>query len=175
MRRLRSERIYESPWCGLRRDFIELPNGKEQEYHIFEIPDAVAVVPVLADGSIVMVGQYRYPHGKTHWEIPAGRIADGEEPVRCAEREMLEETGYRPGRLVDLPGFYPTNGNSAHYAHAFVGLDCEHVGEPELDDAEQLIVRVFSRDEARALLHCGRIADAFTALSLFYYLNLAGE
>ena len=172
MRRLRSERIYESSWCGLRRDFIELPNGDEQEYHIFEIPDAIAVVPVLPDGSIVMVGQYRYPHGKTHWEIPAGRISPGETPADCAARELLEETGYRPDRLQDLPGFYPTNGISAHYAHAFVGLDCQHVGEPQLDAAEQLTVEVFRRDEVRALLHSGRIADAFTALSLFYYLEL---
>jgi ADP-ribose pyrophosphatase len=175
LRRLRSERIYASHWCGLRRDFIELPNGHEQEYHVFEIPDAVAVVPVLQDGSIVMIGQYRYPHGKTHWEVPAGRISNGENPETSAEREMLEETGYRPARLVQIPGFYPTNGISAHYAYAFVGVDCERVTQPRPDASERLTVRVFSREQTVALLRSGRIADAFTALSLFYYLSLVGR
>lgn len=166
-----SKHVYESPWCGLRRDEVVLPNGKLQEYHVFEISNAVVVVPVRKDGSIVMVGQYRYPHGRTHWEIPAGRINEGEEPARAAQRELREETGYRAGKLLPLPGFYPTNGISAHYAHAFVALECEEDGELELDDSEQLIVRVFSQPEAEALLDHGLLADAFTALPLMYYLR----
>lgn len=170
--RAASERIYDSDWCGLRRDTVILPDGARQEYHVFEVPDAAVVVPVLADGSIVMIGQYRYPHGKTHWEIPAGRIGKGESPAEGATRELLEETGYRPARLSPLPGFYPTNGISAHYAHAFVAEECEHVAAPQLDDSEQIIVRIFSRDEARSLLRAGRIEDGFTALTLLYYLLL---
>lgn len=169
----RSERVYDSHWCGLRRDMVVLPSGDLQEYHVFEISDAAVVVPVLADGSIVMVGQYRYPHGKTHWEVPAGRIGEGETPAEAVERELLEETGYRAGRLVELPGFYPTNGISAHFAHAFYALDCEKVREPELDASEQIVVRVHGADEARALLRAGMIEDGFTALALLYYLELA--
>src|SRR6188472_3399432 len=116
----RSERIYHSPWCGLRRDIVLLESGAEREYHVFEIGDAVAVVPVLPDGRIVMIGQYRYPHGKTHWEIPAGRLHENEEPVEAARRELREETGYRAARFEPLPGFYPSNGITAHFAHAFV-------------------------------------------------------
>lgn len=170
-----SERVYDSTWCGLRRDTVILPDGAHQEYHVFEVPDASVIVPVLPDGSIVMVGQYRYPHGRTHWEVPAGRIGAGESPADAAAREMLEETGYRPGRVVPLPGFYPTNGISRHYAHAFCGLDSERVAKPDLDAAEQLVVRVFSRREVEALLHAGRLQDGFTALSVMYYLKLVAQ
>ena len=166
-----SERIYDSPWCGLRRDQVVLPNGALQEYHVFEISDAVAILPVTRTGEIVMVGQYRYPHGKTHWETPAGRIDEGEDPRAAAQRELQEETGYRADRLVPLPGFYPTNGISAHYAHAFLALDCERVSEPQPDASEQITVRVFTRTEAEALLDAGLLADAFTALPLLYYLR----
>lgn len=167
----RSERIYLSPWCGLRRDIVLLASGAEREYHVFEIPDAVAVVPVLRDGRILLIGQYRYPHGKTHWEIPAGRLHEGEEPIVAAARELREETGHRAGRIERLPGFYPTNGISPHFAHAFVALDCEEVGALELDDTEQLVVRAFRVTEIEALLDSGRIEDAFAAVSLMYWLR----
>lgn len=167
-----SRRIYDSEWCGLRRDEVVLPDGALQEYHVFEVSDAVVVLPVRPDGSIVLIGQYRYPHGNTHWEAPAGRIDEGEEPAEAGARELLEESGYRAGRLVPLPGFYPTNGISAHYAHAFAALDCERVADPTPTAAEQIVVRVFSEDEARALLAAGRLADGFTAIALMYYLLL---
>ena len=168
---LSSQRIYQSRWCGLRRDVLELPDGREQEYHVVEIPDAAVVVPVLHDGSIVLIGQYRYPHGKTHWEVPAGRMVSGEPPEEAALREVREETGYRPRTLVPLPGFYAANGITAHYAHAFAALDCEKVGAQALDPCEQILVRTFTRDEVERLLDAGRIQDGFTAISLMYYLR----
>lgn len=167
----KSEQVYDSPWCGLRRDEVVLPGGKLQEYHVFEVSDAVAVVPVRTDGSLVMIGQYRYPHGKTHWEFPAGRIDEGEAPMAAAARELEEETGHRAARILPLPGFYPTNGISAHYAHVFVALDCEPTGSMNLDDSEQLIVQVFSEAEACALLDAGLLQDAFSSLPLMYYLR----
>ena len=165
------EVVYDSPWCRLRRDVVVLPNGADQEYHVFEVPDAVVVVPVLSDGSIVLIGQYRYPHGKTHWEVPAGRVSEGEAPLAAAERELLEESGCRAGHWAEFPGFYPTNGISPHYVHAFCALDCTMTDELELDDSEQILVRTFTRDEVRSLLRAGRIQDAFTALTLYYYLD----
>ena len=167
----KSERIYDSAWCGLRRDEVILPSGALQEYHVFEISDAVGIVPVLPDGRVVLIGQYRYPHGRTHWESPAGRIDEGEEAAAAALRECEEETGYRPARVEALPGFYPTNGISAHYAHLFIGHDCVPTGGARPDASEQLCPRVFTREEVEALLDAGKLADGFTAIALMYWLR----
>ena len=168
---LSSERIYSSKWCGLRRDIVELDDGSPQEYHVIEIPDAVAVVPLTSDGRVVLIGQYRYPHGKTHWEIPAGRLVDGEPPEVGALREVREETGFVPGRLEPLPGFYAANGISAHWAHLFLARECVQVGAAEPEPCERIVVRVFTRSEVEALLDSGRIEDGFTALALCYWLR----
>jgi len=165
------EHVYESPWCSLRRDEVILPNGQDQEYHVFEIGPAAVVVPVLPGGDIVLIGQYRYPHGKTSWELPAGRLNEGEDPLAGAQRELLEETGYRSDECEPLMGFYPIPGISAHYGHAIVARNCAWVREPEHEAAEQIVVRRFTQDEVEALLDGGRLEDAFTALPLLTYLR----
>ncbi|MCE9593562.1 MAG: NUDIX hydrolase [Planctomycetes bacterium] len=175
--RLKSERIYDSRWCGLRKDWIRLHDGHEQDYHVFEVDDAVVVVPVFEGGDLALLWQYRYVHGKTHWEVPAGRIAPNETPEAAALRELAEEAGCTTARLVRLPGFYPLNGISPHYAHAFVALDCDGSHGPAPERSEQIAVRRFTERDVRALLASGEIADGFTALALFYYLaaNARGE
>lgn len=167
---LSSERVYDSPWCGLRRDLLRLPAGGQQEYHVFEVAPAVAVVPVRPDGSLVMLWQYRYPHGRTHWEIPAGRVDEGESAEEAARRELLEETGHEAGRIEELAGFYPVNGISAHHARLFVARECHRVREPEPGPAERFTVHVMPAGEARSRLLSGQFRDGFTALALFYYL-----
>jgi 8-oxo-dGTP pyrophosphatase MutT (NUDIX family) len=167
-----TERIYDSPWCGLRRDWLRLAGGALQEYHVFELRDAVAVVPVLPDGSLVMLWQFRHPHGKTHWEVPAGRVDEGESAAAAAERELLEETGYRAKRLVRLGGFHPINGISPHKAELYAALDCERVQAPEPGPLEQLSVHVHAADEVHRRLLAGDFDDGFTALALFYYFAL---
>jgi 8-oxo-dGTP pyrophosphatase MutT (NUDIX family) len=167
----RSVRIYDSRWCGLRRDHVVTERGAELEHHVFEIPDAVVVVPATSSGGIVLIGQYRYPHGRTHWEIPAGRIAAGETPEQAAARELREETGCVARRIERLAGFYPINGISDHYAHAFAALGCERVHDLELEASERILPRELPRGDVRALLRAGKLDDAFTALALFHYFE----
>ena len=167
-----TERIYDSPWVGLRRDWLLLEEGARQEHHVIEISDAVVVLPLTTAGSIILVGQYRHPNGQTHWELPAGRLEESEDPEEGARRELLEETGHMAGTLQPLPGFYPTNGISAHYAHAFLATGCEEVAELNLDPAERITPRCFTRAEVVAHLDAGGFKDGFTAITLMYWLRL---
>jgi ADP-ribose pyrophosphatase len=169
---LGSRRIYKSRWCGLRADDVVLPDGSRGVHHVVEITDAVAIVPLLRDGRMVLIGQYRYPHGQTRWEIPAGRLHADETPRSGAERELAEETGCRAGRWMPLPGFYPINGISDHFAHVFAALDCEFAHAPAHEPSERIVVQSFSRSEVRALLRAGRLVDAFTSLSLYMFFDL---
>ncbi len=164
-----TESVYDSPWCSLRRDVLSLPDGSRRDYHVFGVAPAAVIVPVLADGSLVMLWQYRYPHGETHWEVPAGRIDPGERPEQAAARELTEETGYRARELTRLCGFYPINGISDHYAHVFVAHGCERVCAPEHDPSEQISVHVLEREAVRARLLAGEVVDGFSALALHHY------
>lgn len=169
--RLASEQLYSSAWCGLRRDRVRLPDGGELEHHLFELPEAVTVVPVLEDGRLLLIGQYRYAHGRTHWELPAGRLAPGEAPEDGARRELREETGHEAEHLESLPGFFPLNGISDHFAHAFVAQGSREVGPPQREASEQILTRPFTRGEVEALLDAGRVQDAFAALPLLHWLR----
>ncbi|MFT5154677.1 MAG: 8-oxo-dGTP pyrophosphatase MutT (NUDIX family), partial [Planctomycetota bacterium] len=157
------------------RDMVVLPNGKLQEYHVFEVGNAVAVVPILRNGHILLIGQYRYPHGKTHWEVPAGRLETDESAELAGVRELREETGHKAQELIELPGFYPTNGISAHYAHAYLALGCHEVSGLDLDPAERIIVRSFHPTEVEAMLREGLIEDAFAALTLLHTLHFYSQ
>jgi len=168
-----TERLYDSYWCGLRRDLIELAPERLQEYHVFEVENAVTIVPVLPDGSIVMLWQLRHPHGKTHWEIPAGRIDKGETEEEAAARELREETGYRAARLERVASFYPTNGISAHMATVYIAHDCEELEPPTPDPSERFLVGVHAAGDVRARLHRGDFQDGFTCIGLFYHFSRA--
>lgn len=166
-----TEQVYSSPWCGLRRDMVELAGGRLQEYHVFEVKPSTAVVPVLADGSIALLWQYRHPHQHTHWEVPAGRIDEGESPEEAAHRELLEETGLRTDNLEYVTEFFPTNGISSHHATIFIAHDCEQIADPTPEAAERFVLRIHSEEEVRRRLNAGGFADGFTALSLFYHFS----
>jgi len=169
---VRSRRIYESRWVGLRADDVIFPDGKPGVHHVVEISPAAVVVPVLEDGRIALIGQYRYPIGTTHWEVPAGRIDENEDPLLAAERELREEAGATAREIVRLPGFYAIYGISDHFANVFAALGCRIDHATEHESSERICVKVFTLEEVRALLSSGQILDAFSALALYRYFDL---
>jgi len=116
--------------------------GAVFERDVVAFGEAVVVVPILDDGRVVMVKQWRAPVGAWVLEVPAGRLEPGENPLEAAGRELEEETGYRAGELVGLGSFYATPGYSDEVMHFFAARKLEE-GSPRPELGEVLrVVRV---------------------------------
>lgn len=164
--RLNRTVIYESRWVNLYRDRVMLPNGHVVEQHHFLDfgPGSVAVVVENEQGQILMEQIARYSTGTTTWELPAGGIDPGEEPLHAAAREVHEETGYETHDHVLVYQYHPLNGISNKLvfvvrcrAGAKTGL---------LDENEVSAVRWFSRDELAAMIERKEITDGMSLIGL---------
>ena len=164
---LSTERIYEGRMISLRRDKVRLPNGKETSREVVEHPGAVAVVPVLPDGRIILVRQFRHPVGRILLEIPAGKLDAGENPDDCAVRELEEETGYRAGHIERKASIFTGPGFTDEVIHIYVaGELCKTVLNP--DDDEFLEAEAFDPAEIRRLICEGTIRDAKTIAAMYW-------
>ncbi|HVH61762.1 MAG TPA: NUDIX hydrolase, partial [Candidatus Sulfotelmatobacter sp.] len=107
---LSSQTVYAGKVFGIRRDEVIEPTGVRTTREMITHPGSVVVLPVLPDGRVVLIQQYRYAARQYLWELVAGRIDEGETPLEAAERELREETGYRAKRFRTFLEFFPTPG-----------------------------------------------------------------
>src|SRR5579872_129428 len=105
-KRLSHESLYEGRIIHLFLDKVQLPNGSTANREIITHPGAVAIVPIDEAGKVIMVRQYRHAIERLLLEIPAGTLHIGEDPDLCADRELQEETGYKPGKLQKIGGIF---------------------------------------------------------------------
>ena len=157
--------IYKGRIINLRVDKVALPNGREALREIIEHPGAVAVVPVLPDGRIVLVRQFRKPVEETLLEIPAGRLEEGEDAESCALRELEEETGFRAGKLEKILKFFPSPGFSDECIHLFKATELQKCRKNT--EADELIEEVFmSVSEILKLIQEDKIKDGKTIIGI---------
>ena len=163
---LQSDELYRGRKIGLRLDRVRLADGRETTRDIVFHPGAVAIVPLLPDGRVVLIRQYRHATGEVLLELPAGtRDQPGEAPIDTAARELIEETGYRAGKLTPLAEFYTAPGFCNELMHLFVATDLT-VGDQALMDDEAIGVEIVTLDAARARIVDGSIRDAKTIIGL---------
>ena len=163
---LRTTELYRGPKIGLRVDSVRLADGRETTRAVVFHPGAVAIVPLLPDGRVVLIRQYRHATGEALLELPAGtRDQPGEAPLDTAARELLEETGYRAERLVHLSDFYTAPGfcNELMSLYLATGLT---LGDQRLMDDEAIAVEALPLPDALALIAAGTIRDAKTIIGL---------
>ncbi|MCD4813798.1 NUDIX hydrolase [bacterium] len=147
-------------------DTVRVPGGGEHIREVVGHRPAVAIVPVLPKGKIVIIRQYRYAVKKYLWELPAGLIDRGETPLKAARRELLEETGYQAGKMHSLVSVYSSPGFSQEKIHLFIARDLKKVSDPALDSDEFLVAKVMAWRTALTLVRKGEIEDGKTVLGL---------
>jgi ADP-ribose pyrophosphatase len=156
-----SKNIFKGKILSVNLDELRMPSGRIVERETIAHGGAVGIVPLTDNGEIVMVSQYRHPVGGMLLEIPAGKLDPGETPEECARRELIEEIGLAPGRLVKMATFYTTPGYSNEIFHLFLadGLTPEHsdLTEEEIES----VVRI-PMDDAVRMISDGTIEDGKT-------------
>ena len=164
--RLGSERVYDGKVISVDLDRVRLPNGREASLEIVRHPGASAIVPLLDDGRVVLIRQYRWAAEGYVLEAPAGKLDPGEPPEVCAVRELEEETGYRAGSIEKLGSIWTTPGFTDEVIHLYLARNLEE-GSQNLDHDEILETHPLTWDEVERGIAEGRIRDAKTLCALY--------
>jgi ADP-ribose pyrophosphatase len=170
--RVSSRRVYTGRVVSLDVDEVRFPDGSVGEIEMVRHSGASAVVPFLSDPAnddpqVLLIRQYRYAAEGYLYEIPAGRLDPGEDPLDCARRELREETGCTAERVERLHTIYTTPGFTDEKIHLFMAVGLT-AGETERDADEFLTVEVMPLSRALSMVERGEIQDAKSALGLLY-------
>ena len=161
----RQEEIYQGRVFTMVRENVTLDNGVTVDIDTIRHPGASAIVPLTAEGSVILIRQYRHSVGGYIWEIPAGTLNPHEPPRVCAERELAEETGYAAASWRKLGEIVPVPGYSNERIHLFLATDLTPAVQ-NLDADEVLAVHEFPFETATAMIAGGDIQDAKTICAL---------
>ncbi len=172
---LRSEEIYKGPVFGVRRDEVLEPGGLRTIREVITHPGSVVVLPVLPDGRILLVRQYRHATRQYLWELVAGRIDAGENVRQAAERELIEETGYRAKRLRVFLDVFPTPGFLEERMYILLAENLT-AGEAQPEEDEKITAKAFAPAALERMIRRNVLRDAKSIAGLLYYFRfLAGK
>lgn len=164
---LSSECIYKGKILNLRCDRVEIPgtDGKTSTREIVEHKGAVAIVAIDGKGRVILEKQFRKAAEEILIEIPAGKLEEEENPEKCAERELEEETGFMPGSLRHLATIYSSPGFTNEKIHVYMATDLKK-GSIHPDEDERIDLMYVSLDEAIDMINNGNIRDAKTVVGI---------
>ena len=167
---LSSRIVYEGKVFGIRRDEVIEPTGVRTTREMITHPGSVVVLPVLPDGRVLLIQQYRYAARQYLWELVAGRIDPGETPIEGAARELKEETGYTAKKLKVFLEVFPTPGflEEKMYLLLAEGLT---PGEATPEDDEKIIAKAYTHKQLEEMLRKKKLRDAKTIAGVLYYLK----
>jgi len=163
--RISSRRLYDGRILNLRVDEVKIENGKFTSREIVEHRGAAAIVPLLSEGEVILVRQYRYAVSAELLEIPAGTLEPGEEPEDCAKRELEEETGYRCQAIAKVLECFVAPGYSTEKIHIYLAKGLTKT-RTKTEEDENITVESFPFVAALDKIRSGEIQDAKTIAGL---------
>ena len=166
--------MYTGRAFDVRRDEVELPNGKTSQLDIVEHSGAVTILPIDANGNIWFVRQYRHPAGIEILELPAGTLEPGEAPLACAHREIQEEIGMAAGKLEKIGEFFLAPGYSTEYMYVYLATDLFSSSLPQ-DEDEFLDVEKYPVAQVLEMAQSGQIYDAKSMAAFFLAKPIFGQ
>ena len=162
---LESQRVYEGAFLKVNKDVIALPNGKQSYREYVCHPGAVAVIAICNDGSLVFERQWRHPLHRAFFEIPAGKIDNGEDPLLAAQRELREETGYVAKKWQHIGTLHTSIAYTNEFIEIYLATGLT-LHERKLDEGEFLELHYFSVEKLNVMVSEGKITDAKTLAAL---------
>lgn len=160
--------VYKGKIITVRCDDALRPDGKPCKREIVEHPGGTSVLYV-HEGKVLLVKQYRYAFGESIYEIPAGKLNYGEDPMEAAKRELSEEAGVEADELIPICTYYPTCGYSSEKIYVYEAVKAGH-GTAHLDEGEFLNVEYIPVEQVWAMIRSGEIKDSKTIVAMQYYL-----
>ncbi|MGY8780155.1 MAG: NUDIX domain-containing protein, partial [Fidelibacterota bacterium] len=169
--KISSQQKFSGRLINLYLDQVELPNGKVSTREWVDHPGAVCLIPVLPNGQICLIRQFRYGPREEFIEIPAGKLNKGESSLHCAHRELEEETGYQSNKLTFLTNIHPAIGFSNEKMWIYLAEDLVKT-ENNLDHDEFLELLPTSLEDALAWVWSGKITDVKTIIGILWVEKL---
>ncbi len=157
--------LFQGCVLNLRKDTVTLPNGETAFREVIEHNGGACVAALDDNGNLLMVRQYRYAAGETMWEIPAGKLEKGEDPLVCAARELEEEAGYTAKELIPLGYFFPTPAYCQEKIYMYYAKELTPTKQ-NLDEDEFLEVDAIPFEKAIKMVNNGKIIDGKTQLAI---------
>lgn len=165
MQWIRSRKLLGTPVFEVHEAVIRDAGGRELRRSLVTHAGSAVVLPMDAEGRVLLVSQYRAPVKGKVWELPAGRIDAGEKPLAAAKRELAEETGLRARKWRRLAVLYPSPGYVAETMHLYLATGLRQ-GEQAPEEDEDLELRWFTRRELERMIDRGKVPDAKTLAGL---------
>lgn len=163
---LKRETLYEGKVFNIIVDQIEYPSGNKGVREVVEHTGGAVVLAVFPDKKIILLKQHRYPIGKVIYELPAGKLRKGEDPVHCAGRELTEETGYVAGRMEKITAIFTSPGFCSECLHIYLATDLKFTQQHLEEGEEQIEVEIVALDNAIEMIKQGEIVDGKTIVGI---------
>lgn len=165
---LQTKTVLSNNFFSVQEDQCQKPDGSlVDEYYIVKRPDVAVIAAFTPKMELIMITQYRHPVNSIDFELPAGHIDPQESHIlEAAQRELLEETGYKAEKLEEISAHFASSGLMNNTVHFFIGFDAEKIQEQSLDPNEAIEVKITPWPDALKLLDAGKVKDLGSAMGV---------